>query len=157
MHRRLLTHGAMTAAALSVLLGALPSHAFAQDAMEEEAPETRIMTVTSFYIPYNELSDFNELIDEWIMPQTMADPYVLAFRFATHAWGNSKMNAWITTEYADMAAIQASTEWGNEWVDENYPEGTPEREEWDAATDKFESAIDGHQDNILTVNMDRAK
>lgn len=154
MHRRRLSHGAITATALTLLFGILPSQAFAQDEMEAE---TRVITMTTFHVPTNEMSDFNELIENFIMPQTLADPHVLSFRYATHAWGNSKMNAWMITEYADMAAIQASAEWGNEWVDENYPEGTPEREEWDAATEAFLEHFDGHQDNILGVNMDRAK
>lgn len=154
MHRRRLSQGAITATALTLLFGVMPSQAFAQEEMEAE---TRVVTVTTFHVPFNEMSDFNELVEEWIMPQTMADPYVLSFRFATHTWGNAKMNAWMITEYSDMAAIQASTEWGNEWLDENYPEGTPEREEWDAATEKFLEHFDGHQDNILGVSMTHAK
>lgn len=156
MHRRL-THGTLTATALTLLLGIIPSHAFAQDAMAEEAPETRVITMTTFHVPFNAMEEFTEMVETYIMPQTMADPYTLSFRFATHAWGNAKMNAWMITEYADMAAIQASTEWGADWVDENYPEGTPAREEWDKATELFLKYFDGHQDNILGYSMDHAK
>ena len=157
MHRRRLTHGAITTAALALLLGALPSQAFAQEAMEEEAPETRVITVTTFHVPFNDMEEFTEIVEKYVMPQTMADPHTLSFRFATHSWGNAKMSGWMISEYADMAAIEASTEWGSEWVDENYPEGTPEREEWDEATEVFLKYFDGHQDNILSYSADHAK
>ena len=157
MHRRLLTHGAMTAAALSVLLGALPSHAFAQDTMEEEAPETRIMTVTTFYVPFNDMEEVAEFVEKYIMPSTLADPHTLSFRFATHNWGNAKMNAWMITEYASLSAIDDSNEWNAEWFEENYPEGTPEREEADAAGEMFTKYFDGHQDNILNYSVNNSK
>lgn len=153
MHRRRLTQGAITAAALTLLLGALPSQAFAQ---EEEA-ETRVITMTAFHVPFNDMEKVTEIVEKYFMPQTVGDPNILSFRFATHVWGNSKMNAWLITEYASLTAMEASNDWAAEWLDQNYPEGTPEREEWDAANETFLDYFDGHQDNIVGYSVNHSK
>ena len=156
MHRRRLTHGTLTATALTLLLGILPSHAFAQGTMEEE-PETRVITMTAFHVPFNDMEKITEIVEKYFMPSTMEDPHTLSFRFATHAWGNAKMNAWLITEYASLAAMEASTEWNAEWVERTYPEGTPERAEYDKANEVFLKYFDGHQDNIVGYSVDHSK
>ncbi len=154
MHRRRLSQGAITATALTLLFGVMPSQAFAQEEMEAE---TRVITMTTFHVPFNDMEKVTEYVETYIMPPTQADPNVLSFRFATHTWGNAKMNAWMITEYESLTAMETSNDWQNEWFETNYPEGSPQRAEADAASEMFLVFFDGHQDNILGVTMTHAK
>jgi hypothetical protein len=146
---------ALTLAGLFMLVLAAPAQA--QEA--EEAPETRVLTMTAFHVPFGEkMAAFTEYADEYIVPPTSADPHVLMFRVAIHYWGATDVTVWLITEYASLTAMELSNSWQNEWYEENYPEGTPEREAADGAFEKyFVPYFAQHEDNILNVNMNRAK
>lgn len=152
MNGRRFDNGMLVAFCLTLLVG-VPDGVAAQD----DAPDTRIITVTSFHVPFASFEEVNEYVDAFVMPPNRADPNVLGFRYATHAWGDAELNAWFITEYESLAAIDASNEWQAQWLDENYPEGTPERDAADEAQATFLGYFDGHQDQILGYSVTHAK
>jgi hypothetical protein len=125
---------------------------------QEAEPETRTLTITGFTIPLGQGENFNEYVDTYIIPQTQADPNVLSFRFAQHHWGGGKVNAWFISEYESLEGLARSEQFQSDWYDENFPEGTPEREAAEKATEEdFLPFFSGHFDEITAVNMNRAK
>ena len=125
---------------------------------QEPAPEIRTLVITAFTIPLGEGQKFNEYVDKYIVPPAKADPNVLSFRFARHHYGGGKDNAWFIVEYESLEGLYRSEEFQNDWYDENFPEGTPEREAADKATEEdFLPFFSDHVDEITTTNMSRAK
>lgn len=143
------------AAGVAVVL--TTSFDFAAEQMQE--PETHIVTITTFYAPLGpERDKLMEFIDTYTVPQTKEDPNVLSFRIGSHQWGGNEPNMWIITEYESLAAIDRSDEWGSEWFDKKYPEGSAARETADKAFEEaFAPYFSTHNDNIISVNMTRAK
>ncbi len=144
---------------LLVLVGAVASLNASALLAQEDEPETRVITVTTFHVPFGEaFGAALDVIDTYFVPPANENPHILGFRYATHAWGNSAANVWMMAEYASLAHIDEAEEWGNAWYEEHFPEGTPEREEADRAFEEdFAPYFSKHKDNILTVSMDRAK
>ena len=145
---------ALSAAAVLMLA---PGHLAAQDA--EAEPETRIVTVTSGYVPAGEEREkFMAVVDTYIVPPALADPGILVFRVLTHAWGTNERNVYMVAEYESFTTFDVSNEWQTAWFEENYPEGSEERAEADRAFEEdFGPYWSTHTDNILGVRMDRAK
>jgi len=136
------------------MLGVFPLVSAAQ----QEEPTTHILTITSFTVPRANLEEVNEYVDEYIVAPTKADPYVLSFRYGTHLWGGMDPNVWLIAEYESLTALDESTEWQEEWFEEHYPEGSAARDAADVAErEVFLPYFTNHTDNILTVNMNRAK
>ncbi len=144
---------------LLVLVGAVASLNASALLAQEDEPETRVITVTTFHVPFGEaFGEALDFIDTYFVPAANENPHVLGFRYATHAWGNTAANVWLMTEYASLAHIEEAEAWGNARFEEHFPEGTPEREEFDRAFEEdFAPYLSKHKDNILTVSMDRAK
>lgn len=134
-----------------------PSYLAAQD--EEAEPDTRIVTVTSAHVPFGDAGQaFMDFVDAYIVPPSLADPNILAFRVLRHAWGTNKVNFYLVAEYESFTTMDVSNEWQDAWFEENYPEGSDERAEADRATEEdFLPLWSTHTDNILGVRMDRAK
>lgn len=128
-------------------------------AQQGQQPETHIMTITTFHVPLGpERQQFFEYVDTYMVPQTKEDPHVVSFRFGAHNWGGNQANIWLITEYTSLSAIDQSTEWGTAWFEEHYPEGSAAREAADKDFDEmFAPYFSKHTDNIITVNMNRAK
>lgn len=125
---------------------------------QEAEPEIRTLTITAFTVPLGMGEKFNEYVDTYIIPPTKADPDVLGFRFARHHYGGGKANAWFIVEYESLEGLARSEDFQNDWYDENFPEGTPEREAADKATQEdFLPFFSEHSDEITSVNMNRAK
>lgn len=125
---------------------------------QEQAPEIRTLTITAFTIPLGQGEKFNEYVDKYVVPSAQADPDVLSFRFARHHYGGGKANAWFIVEYESLEGLYRSEEFQSDWFDENFPEGTPEREAADKATQEdFLPFFGDHSDEITTINMNRAK
>ncbi|MGH7564252.1 MAG: hypothetical protein ACREK5_07495 [Gemmatimonadota bacterium] len=141
--------------AATLLASALPGAARAQ---EEQEPEIRTITMTTFTIPPGKGQKFMEYVDTYMMPAIKADPHTLGFRIAGHHWGGSDFNTVIISEYESFEGLSLSEEFQDQWFDENYPEDTPEREAADkAAEEDFLPYFVGHTDNIMNANMSRAK
>jgi len=134
---------------------ALTSPAAAQD----EEPQTHIVSVTTFQVPYGEdLQKFWEVVDKYIVPSDKENPNILSERLASHNWGDSKKTVWFITEYKDLAGIQASDKFNGEWFDKHYPEGSAARDSADAAfNEHFLRHFSDHSDNLLTANLKRVK
>lgn len=125
---------------------------------QEQEPEIRTLTMTAFTIPLGEGEKFNEYVDKYIVPPAKADPNILSFRYARHHYGGGKANAWFIVEYESLEGLYRSEEFQNDWFEENFPEGTPEREAADKATQEdFLPFFGDHSDEITAVNMNRAK
>jgi hypothetical protein len=140
-------------AGLMIVLG-IPGTARGQ----ETEPEIRTLAITAFTIPQGQGQKFNEYVDTYIIPPTKADPNLLGFRFARHHYGGGKANAWFIAEYESLEGLARSEEFQSDWYDENFPEGTPEREAADKATQEdFLPSFGEHSDEITSVNMNRAK
>jgi hypothetical protein len=101
---------------------------------QQAEPEIRTLTITAFTIPLGMGEKFNEYVDTYIIPPTKADPDVLGFRFARQQYGGGKANAWFIVEYESLEGLARSEDFQNDWNDECFPEGTPEREAADKAT-----------------------
>ncbi|TFG63243.1 MAG: hypothetical protein E4H28_06655 [Gemmatimonadales bacterium] len=149
---------------LSVLLAGAavllitPFAAFAQDEAESE-PVFHYVTVTTFNNPGGEEG---QQVGKWIemvaAPVAKLNPNVLSYKVARHNWGSNSAQVVIIAEYADWAAIEGDCAACDAWFEANVPaEGTPEREEWDAANQAYFGAFLGHSDEIYSVNMDLAK
>lgn len=143
----------LTIAAVAALILAAP----VVSAVQQE-PETRILTVTTFKVPFGEFDEFFAIVDRYTIPQVKANPNVMTYRIATHAWGQTDKTVWILAEYKDLSAIDASDRWSEEWFEKNYPEGSAKRDSADKAFEEtFLPYFQNHTDNILTVNMKRTK
>ncbi len=115
---------------LLVLVGAVASLNASALLAQEDEPETRVITVTTFHVPFGEaFGEALDFIDTYFVPGATENPHILGFRYATHAWGNTAANVWLMTEYASLAAIEEAEAWGDARFEEYFPEGTPEREE----------------------------
>ena len=87
-----------------------------------------------------------------------ADPNTLAFRFASHLWGTTRPNYWLLSEYESLAGLEEAEEFGTQWFDENFPEGSPEREEATKAfQESFLKYLTNHRDEILSTNTNWSK
>ena len=140
--------------AATLFMAGIPGLARAQ----EQEPVIHTLTITAFTIPLGEGEKFNEYVDKYIIPPAKADPNVLGFRFARHHYGGGKANAWFIVEYESLEGLYQSEEFQDNWFEENFPEGTPEREAADKATQEdFLPFFGDHTDEITTINMSRAK
>ena len=141
-----------------ILIGALLVMGLPEARAQEEEPEFRTVTMTTFTIPQGKGQKFMEYVDTYMMPAIQADPNVLGFRIASHHWGGHDFNTLMIAEYESLAGLAASEEFQDQWLDENYPEGSAERETAEKALEEdFLPYFVGHTDNILTTNMNRAK
>ncbi len=149
----------LLALAVALVLVA-PTVLVAQD--QGQAPEVRVMQVTTFHAPQGEeRQKMMQFINRVIAPQARNNPHVLSYRVATHYYGANSTEIKLITEYADWTSVEAPCgEPCQTWAEANIPaEGTPERAEFNeqqAAWIKFFLA-GGHSDELYSVNMSRAK
>lgn len=148
----------LTFTVTAALFGPAPSSAQEQ----EQAPEIRVLQVTTFHAPQGEERQrMMQFIDRVIAPQARNNPHVLSYRVATHLYGSNSTEIKLISEYADWESVEAPCgEPCQAWAEENIPEeGTPGWEEFDAQRaawfNLYLSA--GHSDEIYSVNMGRAK
>lgn len=127
-------------------------------AVQQPAPETRIITVTTLKVPFTEITEFYEVVDKYVIPQIKANPHILSSRMATHAWGSTAQTVWLIQEFKNLGAIDQSNEWGNADFEKRYPEGTAQRDSADKAFEEhFNAYFNDHTDNLLVVNVNRMK
>jgi hypothetical protein len=61
-------------------------------------------------------------------------------------------------EYASLSEIDASDDWGNDYFDKTFPEGSAVRDSANTAFEEhFLKYFGEHEDNILAVNLKRSK
>ena len=121
--------------------------------------DSRVITVTTFHVPVGEkLGKVLGYLDKYSVPAARENPHVLGYRYATHSWGDAAVNVWIIHEYASLAAVEAGQQWGADWFEEHFPRGTFERAEADRTFEEdYAPYLSKHRDEILTVDMNRAK
>lgn len=131
--------------------------AFAQD---DDGPANRIMTVTTFKVPFGERSTLFPWMEQYFHPFGQLNPNVINYRWMVHNWGSNASAVVIAAEYADFEDIQADCgQPCDDWQEANQPpdEGTPEREEYDKAQALFNKYYAHHSDEIYVSLMEEAK
>jgi hypothetical protein len=125
---------------------------------QEQEPPTRIVTVTSFKVPFGEdRGNVIAFLTEYFLPGYQLNPHVRNFRLLNHRWGSDAMDFMIVAEYDDLAALDAECgqpcdDYFAQQVPEEGGEGTRFRELQNA----FNSAYQNHHDEIYVTRMDRA-
>ncbi len=121
-------------APLALVLMSLGATSLPLPAAAQEGPGTRVMTVTSFDVPYGaERGQVMRFLRERWLPEYQLNPKVVNLRVAQHNWGANADQIVVMAECAEFADIEAPC---GAPCDENYdahplPEaGTPEREEY---------------------------
>lgn len=149
---------ALLFAAGALLISGLFSPALAQEDAEE-APQQRVITVTTFTVPFGpEAQKFVAYMEKYVLPPAKADANTLGFRFASHLWGTTRPNYWLLTEYESLEGLEKAEAFANQWFNENFPEGSPEREEANKATQEvFLKYLSDHRDQMLSTNTNWSK
>jgi hypothetical protein len=146
----------ISCAAIALLVG--PPAVVAQD-MDEGAPATGIVTMSTFKVPLGEeRAKVMEWIELMVAPQARANPNVMAFYVLQHYYGADSRDVVLVRVYKDLAAIEAPCgapceELTAEIVPE---EGTPEREEMMELFQAYMKYNGRHSDEIYTARLDLA-
>ncbi len=148
------------AAAVGMLMGwSMPQVAIAQDGDDEE-PVTRVVTVTSFSLPFQHRETVIPWMQKYFLPGQQLNPAAITTRVLFHNWGSDAADVVLVTEYASWADIEADC--GQPCDD--YDEANPEPEEGEEGYEAYEEAADlftkyfsRHRDEIYVAPMDMAK
>lgn len=141
-------------ASLAVVVGwAMPRLVLAQD--DAEAPGPRIITVSSFELPYGD--DRGKVLDwmeKWFAPGAALNPNVINRRLAFHAWGSRGDQVLVITEYPSMEALAAGC--GQPCADYRDAHPVPEEgdegyEEYDEGLQLFLKYYSSHSDEIYAT------
>lgn len=136
----------------------MPHSAIAQD---DEGPGTRVMTVTTWDIPYGEdRGTFMQWFQKWFLPQAQLNPNVLNLRIAFHQWGSNGDQILMVSEYASMQTFAADCgEPCSDWDEANPTpeEGDDGYEEFQEGLRAFQKYYSHHGDEIFTSPMGMAK
>lgn len=157
-HSRFTT--ALCALSLSVALAGLPASADAQQQEEEEGPGTRVTTVTSFQVPFNDRPVVMPFLVERVIPATQLNPNVITFRVLLHNWGGDASDVTLVAEYADFADIEAECGQPCDDYFEAHPapeEGEDGYEDFQEAQRLFSKYYSHHRDEIYVAPMSLAK
>jgi hypothetical protein len=136
---------------------AVPGAARAQD--QQEGPGTRVVTVTTFDLPYQYRSKVFPFIRDRVIPSTQLNPNVLNFRVMAHFWGDDAAQVVMVAEYKTFADIDS--ECGKPCEDYYAAHPAPKEGEdgYDAfveARDLFNRFYSHHHDEIYTAYMSAA-
>lgn len=149
---------AVLAAAAAVAFAlSLPAPAAAQ---EQEGPEPRIVTVTSFEVPFTDRPQVFPWMLEYFLPGMQLNPNVLSFRVLLHNWGSNASQVHFVSEYASFADIESECGQPCDDYYEQHPEPEEDSAEWEEfaeARDLFNKYYAQHQDEIYTAPMMVAK
>ncbi|HEY7462133.1 MAG TPA: hypothetical protein VIC59_09690 [Gemmatimonadota bacterium] len=125
---------------------------------QQATPPSHVITVTTFQVPYTDVGKFWEMVDKYVVPSDKENPYILSERLASHNWGDSKKTVWFISEYENLGAVAQAGDWTNADFDKRYPEGSAARDSANTAFEEhFLKYFTEHEDNILSVNLKRAK
>lgn len=138
---------------------AMPQTTLAQDD-EDEGPGTRVITVTTWNVPFGERGPFFQFFGDRILPSSQLNPNVINTRLMGHQWGSNASQIVLVNEYADMAAVAADC--GQPCSD--YFEANPAPEEGDEGYEEYQEGLEAfqkyyshHSDEIFTTWMIAAK
>ena len=147
-------------AGVGMLVGwSMPQVAVAQDG-DDEGPGNRIVTVTSFSLPFQHRSTVIPWMVKYVLPGTQLNPAVITSRLLFHNWGSDAADVVLVAEYADWADIDADC--GQPCDD--YDAANPEPEEGEEGYEAYEEAqalfskyFSRHRDEIYAAPMGMAK
>lgn len=136
---------------------AMPQTTIAQ---EDEGPGTRVITVTTWDVPYGERGAFWQFFRNRILPNSQLNPNVINSRLMLHQWGSNADQMILINEYADMEAVAAGC--GQpcaDYFEDNPPpqEGEEGYETYQAGQAAFNKYYSHHTDEIYTAPMIAAK
>jgi len=134
--------------------------ALAQQGGGDEGPEPRVMTVTTFDVPWQDRGEVFPFMRKYVLPTTQLNPKVINFRVMIHNWGSDASQVVIAAEYARFEDIQA--ECGQPCDDYEKAHAAPKEGEdgYDAfvqARDLFLKYYGRHRDEIYVSFMDGAR
>lgn len=141
-----------------ILATAAATPALAQE--ESGEPETRVVTVTSFQVPFGDRSEVWPFLRDRILPTYQLHPKVLNFRVLTHYWGGNASDISLVAEYARFADLDEPCGKPCDDYFEANPapeEGEEGYEEFAKSRDKFNKYYADHRDEIYNTAMDRAR
>lgn len=144
------------AAAVGAAL-ALPATGHAQ---EEEGPGTRVFTVTSFDVPFNDRPVVFPYMIEQVFPASQLNPKVINFRVALHNWGSDASQVLMISEYSDISEIESDCGKPCDDYFDAHPapkEGEEGYEDYQKAQQLFNKYYAHHSDEIYVSPMDLAK
>lgn len=136
----------------------MPQGALAQD---DEGPGTRVMTMTTWDVPYGEdRGVFFDWFQKWFLPNAQLNPNVLNLRVAGHQWGSNGDQIVMVSEYESMETLAAGC--GEPCTDWNEANAAPEEgeegyEEYQKGLELFQKYYSHHKDEIFTSWMVTAK
>src|SRR5712691_5425822 len=130
---------------ISLLLLAVASPLWGQAA---KPPETHVVTVTVFSMPFDKTDDYFKLVDKYFSIDK-ENPHILSEKYLQHDWGNADQTIWVITEYKDMGEIQKATEWGDQKFREMIPDSTARDAAGQEFLEKLGEGFNHHTDNIL--------
>ena len=139
---------------------AVPAMVMAQEEETEEEPGTRILTVTSFAVPYTDQGEIYEFMRKYFLPGGQLNPNVISYRVMRHYYGSNGSEIVIMAEYEDLAGIEAPCgQPCDDYFEENAPpeEGEEGYEEFQATVEKWQKYYSKHTDQIYTVPMEATK
>lgn len=140
-------------ASMAVVAGwTIPQTAAAQDDAAATGP--RIITVSSFEVPYNDRGQLLNWMRKWFAPGAALNPNVLNRRLAVHAWGSTGDQVVIITEYPSMEALAAGCGDPCDAYREAHPapeEGDEGYEEYDEGLQLFMKYYSTHSDEIYAA------
>ncbi len=145
---------------MGMLVGwSMPQLAVAQDA-DDEGPGVRVVTVTSFQLPFQARSTVIPWMQKNFLPGVQLNPHAITTRVLFHFWGSDAADVVMVAEYASWADVTADC--GQPCDD--YNEANPAPEEGDEGYEAFQEAADlfskyytHHHDEIYNAPMGMAK
>jgi hypothetical protein len=143
---------------MGMLVGwSVPQQAVAQD---DDGPGTRIVSVTTFNVPFTVRGQVIPHMVARVLPATQLNPHVITSRLLFHNWGSDASQIVMVAEYASMADVDADC--GQPCTD--YFEANPAPEEGDEGYEAFDEArrlflkyYSNHRDEIYVAPMGMAK
>lgn len=142
-------------ASVATLLFVSPAISFAQ---QTQQTDTRIIVVQTFKVPRAEWDGFFSYVDKYVLPRIKANPHILGYRMADHYYGTAEPNIWVIIEFANLGAVQQADLWSENYLNDNYPDGTAKRDSLNALHEKYYLPYwQNHTDNILMMNVKRMK
>ena len=122
-------------AGVGMMVGwSMPQVAMAQD--DDEGPGTRIVTVTSFKLPFQHRGTGIPWMVKNVLPGQQLNPAAITTRLLFHNWGSDASDVIQVSEYASWADVDADC--GQPCDD--YNEANPEPEEGDEGYEAFQEA-----------------
>lgn len=143
-------------AALALL--SVPQVTLAQD-MDDGAPETGIVTMSTFKVPLGEeRGQVMEWIERVVAPMARLNTNIMAFYVLQHYYGSDSRDVVLVRVYKDLAAIEAPCGAPcDEYADANFPEeGEEGYDEMMELWQTFMKYNGRHSDEIYTARLDLA-